>query len=109
MIVLSVQDVAGMTVVTVAPITHAPPERSDMAVEIPADTKRRLGLDGARSWIIAGDLNRFVWPGGDLRPTRLATSDYAYGMLPASLFRKVRDRVLELARAGRAGVTGRDG
>ena len=108
-IVLSVQDVAGMTVVTVAPITHAPPERSDMAVEIPADTKRRLGLDGARSWIITGDLNRFVWPGVDLRPTRRGTGDYAYGMLPRSLFRQVRDQVLELARAGRAGVTGRDG
>ena len=108
-IVLSVQDVAGMTVVTVAPITHAPPERSDMAVEIPPDTKRRLGLDGARSWIIAGDLNRFVWPGVDLRPTRLATGEYAYGMLPRSLYRRVRDHVLELARAGRASVTGRDG
>ncbi|WP_397421407.1 type II toxin-antitoxin system PemK/MazF family toxin [Phenylobacterium sp.] len=108
-IVLSVQDVGGMTVVTVAPITHAPPDHPDMAVEIPADTKRRLGLDGARSWIIAGDLNRFVWPGVDLRPAGRTSDDYAYGMLPMSLYRQVRDRVLALARVGRAGVTGRDG
>ena len=109
MIVLSVRDVGGMTVVTVAPITHAPRDQPDMAVEIPADTKRRLGLDGARSWIIAGDLNRFVWPGVDLRPAGRMSGDYAYGMLPMSLYRQVRDRVLALARVGRAGVTGRDG
>lgn len=108
-IVLSVHDLAGMTVVTVAPITHSAPDRPEMAVEIPADTKRRLGLDGTRSWIIAGDLNRFVWPGVDLRPTGGARGDHAYGMLPRSLYRQVRDRVLALARAGRAGVTGRDG
>lgn len=107
-IVLSVQDIAGMTVVTVAPITHAPPEIPDLAVEIPLETKRRLGLDGERSWIAAGDLNRFVWPGVDLRPTRRGAGDYAYGLLPRPLFRKLRERVIALAQAGRAVVTRRD-
>lgn len=108
-IVLSVQPIEGVTVVTVAPITHSPPERPDMAVEIPAATKQRLGLDGERSWIIAGDLNRFVWPGVDLRPTGRDAGSYAYGLLPASLYRQVRDRILALARTGRAAVTARDG
>ena len=58
-IVLSVRDVGGQIVVTVAPITHSPPDRPELAVEIPVETKRRLGLDAARSWIVAGDLNQF--------------------------------------------------
>ena len=56
---------------------------------------------------MAADLNRFVWPGVDLRPTRRGGEDVAYGMLPAALYREVRDRVLALARLGRAALTPR--
>jgi hypothetical protein len=107
-IVLSVQSIEGRTVVTVAPITHTPPDRSDHAIEIPVSTKARLGLDGQRSWIVASDLNRFVWPGVDLRPTQRGAQRYDYGLLPPNLYRDLRDKVLALARAGRAGVTPRD-
>jgi hypothetical protein len=106
-IILSVATEAGRTVVTVAPITHAAPPHPDSAVEIPPAAKARLGLDGQRSWIIAADLNRFIWPGGDLRPVKRGSASYAYGLLPAALYRTVRDRVLALARAGRAGLTPR--
>ena len=58
----------GDPVVTVLPVTHTPPYNSALAVEIPPDTKRRLGLDDARSWIVLAEANRFVWPGPDLRP-----------------------------------------
>lgn len=109
MIVLAVHTVDGAMIVTVAPITHARPEREDAAIEIPPATKARLGLDGARSWVIADDLNQFVWPGADLRPIRRGASTFAYGLLPAALYRQVRERVLRLARAGRAAVTGRQG
>lgn len=108
-IVLSVRDVGGQTVVTVAPITHSPPDRPELAVEIPTGTKRRLGLDEARSWVVVGDLNQFVWPGVDLRPTRRGGRDYAYGLLPGALYRQVRERVVALAKAGRVRLTGRDG
>ena len=81
----------------------------ELAVEIPTGTKRRLGLDSARSWIIASDLNQFVWPGVDLKPIRRESRDYAYGTLPAALYREVRDSVLALAKAGRVRLTGRDG
>jgi hypothetical protein len=107
-IVLSVQDQDGRTLVTVAPVTHSPPTRLDVAIEIPAATKQRLGLDSGRSWIIAADLNRFVWPGVDLRPTARRKGAYAYGLLPAALYREVRDKVLTLARTGRATLTARD-
>lgn len=107
-IILSVASEAGQTVVTVAPITHSPPPYPDSAIEIPAATKARLGLDGQRSWIVAADLNRFIWPGGDLRPVKRGTARYAYGLIPAALYRQVRDRVLALARSGRAALTARD-
>ena len=108
-IVLSVRHVGGQTVVTVAPITHSPPDMPELAVELPTGTKRRLGLDSARSWIIASDLNQFVWPGVDLKPIRRESRDYAYGTLPAALYREVRDSVLALAEAGRVRLTRRDG
>ncbi len=107
-IVLSVQSHEGQTIVTVAPITHTPPASPDIAVEIPAETKRRLGLDSERSWIIAADLNRFIWPGVDLRPTARGKHAYAHGLLPAALYTQVRDKVLALARTGRAAITPRD-
>lgn len=106
-IVLAIETVEGRTVVTVAPITHTPPEQPELAIEIPPATKARLGLDAGRSWIVAADLNRFIWPGVDLRPVRRGSRDYAYGLLPPGLYRAVRDRVLELARLGRSGLTRR--
>jgi hypothetical protein len=51
-VVLLVKDEDGDDVVTVLPITHSPPSGSDagLAIELPVDTKRRLGLDDGRSW-----------------------------------------------------------
>ena len=108
-IILSVQSLAGELIITVAPITHTRPSDPGIAVEIPASTRRRLALDDQRSWIIASDLNRFTWPGVDLRPTTRDAHAFAYGLLPRALYRKVRNRVLALARAGRARLTAREG
>lgn len=100
-IVLTSKDDQGDTVVVVLPITHTPPRNPDLAVEIPAATKRRLGLDDGRSWIALTDANRFIWPGPDLRPRSPGdAASVAYGLLPAALFREVRDR-LARAIAGR--------
>ena len=108
-VVLAVRPLKGGIVVTVAPITHLPPRHPDAAIEVPAATKARLGLDGDRSWIVPADLNQFIWPGVDLRPIRRGETRFDYGLLPASLYRRLRDRVLALARAGRARATSRDG
>jgi hypothetical protein len=107
-IVLAVESTEGQTVVTVAPITHTPPVHEGIAIELPAETKRRLGLDQERSWIIAADLNRFIWPGVDLRPVQVGARSYAYGMLPANLYRHLRDIVLALASKGRVCFTSRN-
>ena len=82
--------------VLVAPITHRQPENTSVAVEIPPQTKRRLGLDPERSWIIVSEVNRFEWPGPDLLP--VAPGEWAYGILPAGLFRAVRNRIANTAR-----------
>lgn len=42
-------DNVGDTRVLVLPVTHTAPEHHVLAVEIPAVTKTRLGLDDARS------------------------------------------------------------
>ena len=105
-IILVAEDAAGETLVTVVPITHSAPA-SD-AVEIPLAVKRRLGLDEARSWTVVSEVNRFVWPGPDLRPvTRGDPERFDYGFLPPSLFRQIRDRFMAAAAAQRLKVVPR--
>lgn len=89
----------GSPVVRVLPVTHTPPQRVDEAVEIPAATKRRLGLDDERSWIVLSESNRFVWPGPDLRPVNGDTG--YYGPVPPALFEEIRTRFVALARSAR--------
>lgn len=80
----------------VLPITHTPPRDPGEAVEIPAATKQRLGLDDQRSWIMLTESNRFVWPGPDVRPV---DSDSGYfGPLSPALFVEVKQRFVTLAR-----------
>eukprot|EP01030_Chromulinospumella_sphaerica_P011437 gene11437-11231_t len=90
----------GQTIVTVAPITHSRPSEAEAAdaFELPAAAKARLGLDDQRSWAIASDLNRFVWPGVDLRPVRRGGEDVAFGFLPRGMVEALRARILTLAR-----------
>ena len=54
--------------VIVAPITHRLPADPSAAIELPDDVKRLLGLDAERQWLCFDELNRFTWPGFDLRP-----------------------------------------
>ena len=101
-IVLTAKDEGGDLVVTVVPVSHSPPKRSDDAIEIPLPTKKRLGLDAARSWVIASEINRFVWPGPDLRPvSRAEAGRFDYGLLPPSLFLQIKERLGACAKAQR--------
>jgi hypothetical protein len=88
-------------VVTVVPITHSPPTDQSVALEIPLLTKRRLGLDDDRAWIITSEANDFRWPGPDLRPLPGEdASAVVYGMLPPKFFQAVRERVAARVRSG---------
>jgi hypothetical protein len=93
-IVLMTHDDEGDITVTVVPVTHTPPANVDDAVEIPMPTKRRLGLDDVPSWIVVTEINRFIWPGPDLRPVSRGKPDrFEYGLLPPELFRRVKERL----------------
>ncbi|HKM88290.1 MAG TPA: hypothetical protein VJX48_06775 [Xanthobacteraceae bacterium] len=95
-------------VVTVLPISHAPPADSKLAVEIPAPVKRRLKLDDERSWVVLTEVNRFIWPGPDLRPSKPGDlASVAYGPLPFALFEEIRTKFIAAIRAKRASVVRR--
>jgi hypothetical protein len=102
-IVVSVIDRNHKREVVVLPITHAPPAHADDAIEIPAETKRRLGLDSKRSWIVIAEYNEFAWPGPDLRlvPDKDASS-IVYGALPPRFFAYVRNKFLDRDRRQKA-------
>lgn len=103
-VVLVVTDEDGEQEVLVLPVTHTPPANPIDAVEIPTETKRRLGLDGDRSWIVITEANEFVWPGPDLRPVPgRDASTIVYGPLPPRLFAQVRDRFLERDQREKSG------
>jgi hypothetical protein len=72
-------------------VTHTQPKDANLAIEISAAVKRRLGLDEQRSWIVISEANEFAWPGPDLRPVPGSPEgDIAYGFLPPSLFKIVQ-------------------
>lgn len=95
-VVLAVDyDETGATIVTVAPITHAPPGSPGSAIEIPAAVKANLKLDAARSWVVVDETNEFVWPGFDLRPIPGDHRRFDYGHLPPRLFARIADVIAQ--------------
>jgi hypothetical protein len=96
-IVLTVEDRMGDTVVTVAPITHSEPDDPRHGVEIPRRLKDYLGLDQARSWVIATDLNEFIWPGDYVFPVPGGRLDqYEYGTVTQSLLTTINTLIADL-------------
>jgi hypothetical protein len=94
-IIVAVQrDQDGDVRVIVAPITHEPPGDPSASIPVPPDVCRRLGLDNEAQWLRVDELNRFSWPGYDLRPIP-DRGGIEYGMLPQSLFLKLKARILQ--------------
>ena len=86
-------------------VTHTPPEIPEKAMEISKATNARLGLDDERSWIIATEVNRFIWPGPDLRP--VPGGGYSYGLLPGAMTRDLVAQVKKNAQDKSLRVVGR--
>ncbi|HEX4080571.1 MAG TPA: hypothetical protein VHX61_17045 [Rhizomicrobium sp.] len=107
-IVLAVErESDGATIVTVLPITHAPPSDPGTAIEIPLPVKHHLGLDGQRSWIVVSEGNEFLWPGFDLRK-RPRTDRYDYGFLPPRFFDQIVRAFVAWHRRGKRRITSRN-
>jgi hypothetical protein len=84
----------------VAPITTQPPDLNAPAIEVPPRVRAHLGLNADRCWISVATLNRFVWPGPDLRaiPNRNPKTS-VYGFIPQRLLDAVRAMAIaELAK-----------
>ena len=92
MVVVARTVVGDRTQLLVAPITHSQPEE-DEGVEVPSPVKRHLGLDREGSWIVTTELNRFIWPGPDIRLAP-GDDDPFYGEIPAKLFEEMRRSIL---------------
>jgi hypothetical protein len=94
--------------VLVAPITHAQPHDPSDSLEIPGAFAKALGLDGERHWLRLDELNRFSWPGYDLRPLPGKIGKYDYGMLPEPLFEALKVGIVQRHRAKRGRSQDRD-
>jgi hypothetical protein len=95
-------------IVRVLPVTHTPPSNAADALEIPAATKRRFGLDSERSWVVLSEANDFIRPGPDLRPVPgRDLSTVAYGYLPPSFMRVLRERLERRWRERRTSAVNR--
>lgn len=92
----------------VAPISTKPPGKDAAAVPLAPHLIRHLGLDAKSSWIIADEVNQFVWPGPDLAPIPGAKPQrFAYGTLPEDVFVTLKSLILAGVRAGKLATTNR--
>jgi hypothetical protein len=108
-VVISRKIVGDDTELLVVPVTTQPPKNPSDAIEIPARVKAHLGLDAARCWIMTTEVNRFTWPGPDIRPiNRDGDATPCYGFLPEAVFAPVLAAVIARLRAGLMRVTTRE-
>jgi len=105
-VVVAVENVSGKTQILVAPVTHSEPRSPQSGIEIPINVKRDLGLDNDRSWIILTELNRFIWPGPDIRIVD-GGDDPFHGAIPDHLFIQTRNAIVARASANLLRMTKR--
>ena len=67
---------------------------------------QRLGLDRQQSWIVITEINRFIWPGPDIRIAP-GNSSPVYDAIPDWLFFDVRDGVVRNHSTGSLRITKR--
>jgi hypothetical protein len=107
--ILAVDEGRDGTTVYVAPITHTRPFNPNAGILMPIETKRRLGLDDKNSWLMCSEVNKFVWPGSDLRtvPGRDPRT-YVYGSMPHALLVQARQKLMEFSQGERLKYVPRD-
>jgi hypothetical protein len=107
-VVAALREADGGVTVIVAPITHAAPEDPSASIPLPRAVAGALGLDSGEHWLRLDELNRFTWPGYDLRAIPGRPGEYSYGLLPRPLFEQLREGILARQRAKEGRVLGRD-
>jgi hypothetical protein len=94
----------------VVPITHSKPVDGDAtaSIEIPGQICKQLGLDGDKHWVRLTELNRFVWPGYDLRERPDASGRIDYGFLPEAFFEQIKLAIVARSKMQKLRFTPRD-
>jgi hypothetical protein len=99
-IVVAVQAMAADPLrVVVCGITHARPKDEADGIRIPPPVKAHLGLDDEESWIITSEVNLVDWDDPGIVPVTPG-GEWAYGFLPPTLAKAVRERILAQMRGG---------
>jgi hypothetical protein len=88
--------------IVILPITHTPPDKDTIGLEIPPKVRQALGLDDAPSWVIISDHNIDEWPNGGLVPLPGKPGAFSYGFIPPRLFAQVKARFMDLHGQGRS-------
>lgn len=90
--------------VSVLPVTHSPPaaEPNVTHLRLTEAECRAAGLDGRPHWVVLTELNRFTWPGYDLRAVP-GTGSCVHGRLPAQSYRRIVAAFLALDEALKGG------
>ena len=88
--------------VVILPITPARPLVGTVAIEIPPNVRRALGLDDAASWVVVSEHNVDEWPNAGVVPLPGRPGVFGYGFIPPGLFAQIKRRFLELADEGRS-------
>ncbi len=107
-VVAAQRDEYGDVRVIVAPITHEPPSDPAASIELSPQVIRSLGLDGERQWLRIDELNRFSWPGFDIRPVPHHPDTCEYGMLPEPLYQELKASIISRQKTRRVRPLERD-
>jgi hypothetical protein len=90
--------------VVILRITHTTPTGDAVGIEIPTRVRGALGLDAEPCWVFVSEHYVDEWPNGGLQPVPGRPGVFSYGLIPPSLFARIKARFLELA--GRKRSTG---
>lgn len=109
-LILGVQEEQGRQMVYVSPITHTPPFYPEESLLVPNETGGRIGLDEKPKWLMLNEVNKFEWPGTDIRrvPYRRERSQF-YGFVPQQFLEQARDKMREMIQASRFRMVARRG
>ena len=88
--------------VVILPITHSPPGKDSVGVEIPAKVRQAIGLDETPSWVIVSEHNIDEWPNGGMAPVPGRPGVFSYGFIPPGLFAQVKAKFLALSQQKRS-------
>jgi hypothetical protein len=104
-VVVSIKKQVGDVVrFSVAPVTTAAPH-DRAAIELAGGVKKKLKLGTVPSWVICDEVNQFDWPTTDI--ANVPGGGFTLGMLPPSLLKKVRAKLIEAGIKGALKVADR--